>query len=102
MGLPKGRTNNVSGRKKGVPNKMGRDTKQLIHEFIQEKIKEMWQIWGHLTPREKALFLTNLLPFDLPKLQAVAVSGEVDFRPLPEDQLDELANKIYDNGKDKK
>jgi hypothetical protein len=78
-----------------VSNKIGRDTKHLITDFVQEKMIEMWQIWPKLTPREKALLLTSLDPFVVAKLQAVAVTGEVNFKELPESQLDQIALKLH-------
>ena len=95
MGLPKGRTNNPSGRKKSVPNRIGRSIKEQIKVFVDSKLLELPMIWEKLSPKEKAQLLTNLLPYLEAKLQAIAVSGEVNFQVLPESQLDDLADRLY-------
>lgn len=101
MGLPKGRTNNPSGRKKSVPNKIGRTVKEQIKSFVEAKLLELPMIWEKLTPKEKSQLLTNLIPYLEAKLQAVAVSGEMNFQALPESDLDSIAFKLYNYGKNK-
>jgi len=102
MGLPKGRTNNPTGRKKGVPNKLSRDAKQLISDFFEEKMIELNQIWTKLTPREKANLLVNLAPYVAAKLASVAVSAELNFKEMPESALDGIAYRLYNMGKNEK
>lgn len=102
MGLPKGRTNNPEGRKKGVPNKLGRDSKQLIADFFEEKMGEMWQIWPKLTPREKATMLVGLAPYVVARLATVAVSADLNFKDMPESALDAICYKLYNMNKNEK
>ena len=102
MGLPPGRTNNPSGRKKGVPNKLSRDSKQLISDFFEEKFAEMWQIWPKLTPREKANLLIGLAPYVAAKLASVAVTGDINFKQMPESALDGIAYRLHNMSKDEK
>jgi hypothetical protein len=102
MGLPKGRTNNPYGRKKLVPNKIGRGLKEKIREFVDSKFDELPGIWRQLSPRDKSMFLKELLPYLEAKLQAVQLSGEVEFKSLPENQIDEIVEKLINHGKAKK
>ena len=102
MGLKKGQCNNRAGKPIGALNRMNRDMKQTIHEFLKDSWPEVLQEFHKLNGRDKCNFYKDLMQYDLPKQQAVAVSGEVDLRPLPESQIDELAYKIYNYGKVKK
>lgn len=99
MGLPKGRTNNPSGRKRAVPNKIGRTVKEQIKLFVEAKMWELPMLWEKLTPKEKSQLLVNLIPYLEAKLQAVAITGEINFQTLSEQQLDEIAFKLINNTK---
>ena len=99
MGLPKGRTNNPSGRKRGIPNKVGRDAKQLIADFFTEKMAEMWTIWPKLTPREKSNLMVGLAPYVAAKLATVAVSAELNFKDMPEEVIDRIAYRLMNREK---
>lgn len=101
MGLPKGRTNNPSGRKKSVPNKIGRSIKEQIKIFVDSKLLELPMIWEKLSPKEKSQLLTNLLPYLEAKLQAVAVQMELE--RLTDEQLEYVCNNLFNrNGNEKK
>lgn len=102
MGLPPGRTNNPTGRKKGIPNKLGRDSKQLITDFFEEKMAEMWTIWPKLTPKEKKDTMIGLAPYVAAKLASVAVSGELNFKDMPESALDGIAERLHNMSKNEK
>ena len=102
MGLPKGRTNNPSGRKRGIPNKVGRDAKQLIADFFTEKMAEMWTIWPKLTPREKSNLMVGLAPYVAAKLATVAVSAELNFKEMPEEALDSICERLINNTRHEK
>ena len=101
MGLPKGRTNNPSGRKKGIPNKVGRTVKEQIKTFVEAKMLELPALWLKLTPKEKAQLLTNLLPYIEAKMQAVAVSGQIDFNSLSESEIDAIGYILLNKTKNK-
>lgn len=102
MGLPKGRTNNRQGKPAGTLNKMSRDMKQTIHEFLKECWPEVLTEFHKLKGKDKLNFYKDLMQYDLPKMQAMAVSGEIDFKTMTESDLDALAYKLYNYGKNKK
>ena len=102
MRLPKGKTNNKKGRPKGALNKVSGPLKEQIADFLQEKMGELKKIWPQLSARDKAGLLTDLLPFVVPKLGAVNVEADINFSTLPEEQLDEIAFKLYNYGKGEK
>lgn len=92
-------TNNPAGKPAGALNKLSRDMKQTIHEFLQESWPDVVDEFHSLKGRDKLEFFKDLLQYDLPKMRAMEVSGELNFQTMTEEQLDELANKIYQYGK---
>ena len=102
MGLHKGQTNNASGRKKGVPNKVTTELRVWIQSLIDDNREMLEADLMAMEPVQRWAIIEKLMQYTTPKQQSVAVSGEVDLRPLPENQLDELAYKILNHGKNKK
>jgi hypothetical protein len=95
-----GESGNPKGRPRGATNKLGRSSKEILSEFLNTALDELPEIWKALKPREKAQLLRDLIPFELPKMQSVAVSGEIDVKGMTEEQTDLIAQKIFEYGKD--
>ena len=95
MGLRKGMTNNKQGKPKGAVNKLSKDMRQTITDFLQDHWPEVEKEFSKLKGRDKVNFYRDLLQYSIPKMQAVAVSGEVNFQTWPENQLDDLADRLY-------
>lgn len=102
MGLRKGMTNNPRGKPVGALNRLTRDMKTTIHEFLQDSWPEVVKEFHTLRGRDKLDFFKDLLQYDLPKMRAMEVSGEINFATMTEQDLDTIAEKLYNNyGKDK-
>lgn len=71
MGLPKGRSNNLKGRPKGVPNKTTADMRELITKFVGDNLEGMQSDFDQLEPKERLMYLERLLGYALPKFQAI-------------------------------
>ena len=56
-------------------------------ELIQEDLES-------LNPKDRLKFLTDLIPYLLPKLQTTTFSQKIDFQELNEDDLDILIERI--------
>ncbi|WP_445703605.1 MULTISPECIES: hypothetical protein [Bacteroidota] len=56
-------------------------------ELIQEDLES-------LNPRDRLKFLTDLIPYLLPKLQNTTFSQKIDFQELNEEDLDILIERI--------
>ena len=93
-GFEPGFSGNPNGRPLGMLNKIARPIKEQLADFLNEKILELPEIWLKLSARDKKDLLINLLPFYMAKLQAMSITGEVNFKSLPEDQLDQIAYKL--------
>lgn len=88
-----GQSGNPSGRPQGAVNKLNRSIKELMHDFLINKIQELPAIWDKLTPRDKANFIKDILPYYKAKLQSITIS-DLDFESLSDDQLDLIINKL--------
>ena len=71
MGLKPGQTNNPHGRPRGSQNKVNKELRELVHDFLSKKMSKIDEIFDKLTPREQARFITDLLGYVMPKLQPV-------------------------------
>jgi hypothetical protein len=66
MGLPKGKTNNPNGRKKGAVNKNTAEIKTLIQSFISHNTEDLQATYEALEPRDKAMFFEKMLKYIIP------------------------------------
>jgi len=95
-----GQSGNPNGRKKGAGNKLAVSLKSELSNFLNEKVMELPAIWLKLSPRDKAQFLKDLLPFFLQKLQAISV--ELEFEKLTDEQLEILCNQLIKKENEKR
>lgn len=94
MGLKKGQTNNPKGKPPGAINRLSRDVRQTITDFLNENWPEVEQEFHKLKGRDKVNFFRDLLQYAIPKMQAVAV--DMDFNRLTDEQLDMVINKLME------
>ena len=92
MGLRKGMTNNKKGKPKGVVNKLNKDLRLSISEFLNNNFDEVIKEWKKLSGKDKVNFYRDLLQYEIPKKQAVAVA--LDFDRLTDEQLEFLCNQL--------
>ncbi|HQO43924.1 MAG TPA: hypothetical protein PLY12_13155, partial [Bacillota bacterium] len=78
----------------GTLNKLSRDMKQTIHEFLTENWDEVVIEFHKLKGKDKLNFYKDMMQYDLPKMQAMAVSGELNFKEMPEEAIDRIADKL--------
>jgi hypothetical protein len=71
MGLRKGQTNNPNGRPAGALNKVTKDLRINITEFLENHFDEVIKEWYKLKGKEKLMFYRDLLQYAVPKLQSV-------------------------------
>lgn len=84
MGLPKGTTNNRRGRPKGSQNKVNKELRILVKEFLQMKMGDLDSLFDELQPRDKAKFLTELLSYSMPKYVPIEMKEDLsdDISPI--------------------
>lgn len=88
-----GKGQNGGGRKKGTPNKVTKEKREMLAMFIEENFEDFKQSYKDIVDKEKKcrIFL-ELLPFVMPKLSSVEMKDSV----LPKtfkDELDELSGE---------
>jgi hypothetical protein len=71
MGLPKGRTNNPTGRPKGSKNVLTEKLRNDMTAFLSGQWEQIQQDFKDLEPRERILLYEKLLQYTMPKLQSL-------------------------------
>ena len=57
-----------TGRAKGTPNKITKDSREILFTIVKNEIANLPALLEQLEPREKAYILVKLLPFVMPKM----------------------------------
>lgn len=78
MGLHKGMTNNPNGRPKGSQNKVNLEIRVKVLELLEYNFDNIQTDLESLEPKDRLKFLTDLLPYLLPRLQNTAISEIID------------------------
>ena len=67
----KGVVNNPNGRPKGSQNKGTKEVRELVNQLLDENFENIQKDVDSLEPIERLKFLVALLPYVLPKQQAI-------------------------------
>ena len=70
-GPGKGNTNNPAGRPKGKPNKVTKELRERISDFLSGNWEQVEKDFQSLEPEKKIMIYEKLLQFTLPRLQSV-------------------------------
>ncbi|GHB45650.1 hypothetical protein [Mongoliitalea lutea] len=83
-----------AGRPKGAKNKVNTQMRDLIQQLFDANFDTIQEDLESLEPKDRLKFMTDLLPYLLPKLQSTTYSQRIDLDSMSEDDLDLLINKI--------
>lgn len=103
MGQPKGKSGNPKGRPKGTPNKVTTTLKEWITELINDNREQFEKDFQQLSARDRLLIVERLLPYVIPKQQAItgdfqnevklnAQSKQPDLSAIPDDELETIVD----------
>ena len=62
----------VGGRKKGTPNKLTKEMRDVLKGLVAEELDTLGQRREELEPKDRLEVFIKLLPFMLPKTQSIA------------------------------
>jgi hypothetical protein len=92
MAFTKGQSGNPAGKPKGAQHKVTRQLRETITAFLESNFESVVQDFHELPPKERAKLYCDLLQYAVPKLQAV--SQDVKFESLNDEQLDAIIHKL--------
>lgn len=83
-----------AGRPKGAKNKVSTELRGLIQKLFDDNYQTIQDDLESLEPKDRLKFLTDLLPYLLPKLQSTTYSQKIDLDSLTEEELGLLIDHI--------
>jgi hypothetical protein len=57
-----------TGRSKGTPNKITKESREILFEIVKNEIDNLPTLLEQLEPRERAYILVKLMPYVVPKV----------------------------------
>ena len=81
----------TGGRKPGTPNKVTKDIRSRLAEFIEGNFDTYCEKMNELDGRDYVRAYNDMCQYVLPKLQSVAVDAVVEHAKTIEDRLQELS-----------
>lgn len=82
------------GRPKGAKNKVNAQMRGLIQKLFDDNYQTIQDDLESLEPKDRLKFLSDLLPYLLPKLQSTTYSQKIDLDSMSEEDLEVLIDHI--------
>lgn len=82
------------GRPKGAKNKVNAQMRDLIQQLFDDNFDTIQEDLESLDPKDRLKFLSDLLPYLLPKLQSTTYSQKLDLDSMSEEDLEKLIDRI--------
>lgn len=71
-------------RPKGAPNKTTKEMRDFVQAFLSDNLDQMQSDFDQLEPLERLRFIEKLMPYVMPRYNAVAVEVVPDVKNLPD------------------
>jgi hypothetical protein len=94
MAFKKGQSGNPSGRKPGVSNKITKELRDRIKDFLEGKWSQIEDDFDALESKDRVQLFEKLLQYVLPRMASMDIEGEIDLRTLSEETLDKIADRL--------
>ena len=92
MARPKGSPKTEgSGRKKGTPNKVKTDTREMMREYIANNFSQYIQRMENLDDRDYTRAYAEMCKFVVPVLQSTSIDATIESKVTIEDRLKNLS-----------
>lgn len=95
----KGQSGNPSGRKPGVSNKITKELRDRIKDFLEGKWSQIEDDFENLEPEKRVALFEKLLTYILPRMATIDLDADIDMKLLSEEALDGLAERILTKNK---
>ena len=82
------------GRPKGAKNKFNSQMRDLIQQLFDDNYESIQEDLESLEPKDRLKFLSDLLPYLLPRLQSTNYSQKIDLDGMTNEDLDILIDRI--------
>lgn len=82
------------GKPKGAKNKVNTELRGLIQKLFDDNFDKIQEDLEILEPKDRLKFISDLLPYLLPKLQSTTNTTEIDLDKMTEEDLDRLIDRI--------
>jgi hypothetical protein len=86
--------NGNAGRPKGAVNKSTSLMKDRIQSLFDDNFEKIQEDLEALEAKDRLKFMTDLMPYLMPKLQSTSYSQSIDLDGMTEQDLDILINRI--------
>lgn len=84
----------VGGRKKGTANKVSGDTKAILAAVMKDEIQKLPDLFNQIKdPGKRIHAISELLPYHMPKKQAISADADTLRNPTVEEHLKDLDGK---------
>ncbi len=99
MAFKKGSSGNPNGRTKGAANRVTAELRERIKDFLEGQWDKIERDFSTLETKDRVVLFEKLLQYILPRMSAVDIDGEIDFKSLSEDSLDRIAERLINKSK---
>jgi hypothetical protein len=86
--------NGNAGRPKGAVNKSTSLMKDRIQSLFDDNFEKIQEDLESLEAKDRLKFMTDLMPYLMPKLQSTSYSQSIDLDGMTDQELDILINRI--------